>query len=353
MEHTIEQKWADLDRELLPYTGHPNAAGAKAIITEQERLTETQHVDVLDVLVVGAGPAGLSAAIYGATEGLNTLLVDANHTPGGQAGMSSRIENVLGFPAGVTGHQYADAALEQARRVGAMTMFGVTVHYVKHDPKTDLKHVRLSNGTTVKTHTIVLATGVQFRTLNMPGADAEGIVYGDSGALKNVCKHRPAVIVGGANSAGQAAIDAASKLPHVTLLIRSTIAKGMSSYLIEQLQADPKVTILEGAEIATVEKDTKGHVESVTLKDGRSLPCGGLGLFIGSAPKTDWIDLERDEHGYIMVGGPNRGELETSIPGVYAAGDVRSDSVHRVIMAAADGAHAIALVHPYLAQMSR
>lgn len=359
----LHHRWADLDRALLPYAGKPRAQAARAIIDEQKGITRKLHhlnVDrggpegigkpggARDVVVVGAGPAGLSAAIYGGTEGLDTLMIDANDRPGGQARMSSRIENVLGFPAGVTGRQYAEMGLEQAQRTGADTRFNTRVDRIDVDQKTGMKRLLLSDGTTVDARSVVLAGGVDFRKARMPGADAKGVVYGDSKALRKAAGKRPAVIVGGANSAGQAAVDAAAHLPHVTVIVRSNIAKGMSEYLVQQLRNDPKVTILEGAEIAEINKDKSGNVLSVALKDGSVIDVGGVGFFIGSAPNTSWTGAETDERGYLKVGGEGKGYLETSLPGVFAAGDMRADTVHRVITAAGDGAQAISQVHGYI-----
>lgn len=366
---TLRRKWGDLDRELLPYAGNPRAREAVRIVHAQKQIIEAihhKHLDeggpegigmpggARDVVVVGAGPAGLAAAIYGGTEGLDTLLVDANTRPGGQAAMSSRIENVMGFPAGVTGRQMAETSLEQAKRVGAETVLGVQVQSLTHDDSTGLKRLALSNGQTITTRSVVVAGGVQFRTLDFPGADGKGVVYGDSAALKDIGERagKPAVLVGGANSAGQAAIDAASTLPHVTIIVRSNIRKGMSSYLVDQLEAAPNVTILEGAEIASAQKDADGNIVSVTLKDGRIIEAAALGLFIGSAPKAHWSGAELDERGYIKTGYAGN-PLQSSIPGVFAAGDIRSENkVHRVATAAGEGAMSISLVHQYIPQVT-
>lgn len=361
----LMRKWADMDRDLLPYAGHPGAAAAKEIIREQKALIKEVHHLALDrggregvglpggprdTVIVGAGPAGLSAAIYGATEGLDTLMLDANERPGGQAGMSSRIENVLGFPAGVTGRQYAQMGLEQAQRTGAETRFGVRVESLSHDPDTGLKRLVLSDGTTVEARTVILAGGVAFNRMNFPGSDAAQVVYGDSQALKDHARGGEVVIVGGANSAGQAAVDVASKSKHVTVLIRKgSIRDKMSAYLVEQLEADPKVSILENAEVASVETDGV-KMRSVTLKDGRVLPAKAIGLFLGANPAADWTGAERDEKGFLKVGGES-GHLETSIPGVFAAGDIRSGATRRVITAAADGAAAVAQIHGFLGKM--
>lgn len=364
----LQQRWASLDRALLPYAGRPRHPEARRIIHEQMRVTRAvHHLNIdrgdakgigqpggpRDVVVVGAGPAGLSAAIYGATEGLDTLLVDANAEPGGQAGMSSRIENVLGFPSGISGGEFAKMGYEQAQRVGAETKMGVRVEKLEFDPRTGMKKLELSNGDEITARAVVIAGGVKFRKLEFPGADCEDVVYGDSRQLKKRERGKGIVIVGGANSAGQAAVDAASKAKHVTILIRhGDISDQMSAYLVDQLKSDPKVSIVQG-EVASAQKDGEGRMRSVTLKDGSVIGCGALGLFIGSAPAAEWAQARRDDHGFLVTGRDGGDLLETSIPGVYAAGDVRAGSIHRVITAAADGAAAVSQTHGYLARLAQ
>lgn len=358
----LHHRWAELDRDLLAFVGRPDDPGAERIIDEQQVITKLLHhhgtgmqspgtdPDVKDVVIVGSGPAGLSAAIYGATEGLDTLMVDANPGPGGQAGLSSRIENVMGFPAGVSGSQLAHTSLEQAQRVGADTQFGQRVTGMTADPVTGLKHLTFADGHTVDTKAVVIAGGVQFRKLAFEGSDNPGVVYGDSTALK--AKGGNLIVVGGANSAGQAAIDAASKADHVSILVRKgNIRDKMSTYLVDQLESDPKVSIVDNAEIGKLNTDADGKIVSATLKDGRELPANGVGLFIGSAPAAAWAGVDLDDRKFIKADSET---LETSIPGVYAAGDVRSGppTRHRVIIAAADGAHAIAVAHGYLASLA-
>jgi thioredoxin reductase (NADPH) len=190
---------------------------------------------------------------------------------------------------------------------------------------------------------VIVAGGVEFKKARFEGEDAPNVVYGDSREIKRQAgPGEPVVMIGGANSAGQAAIDVASSGRPVSLLIRSNIRKGMSDYLIRQIESDPKITVLEGVEVETSEQ-AEGRVRSVTLKDGRRLPSEAIGVFIGSGPKTDWTGLATDEKGRLLVGGEGGAPLETSMSGVYAAGDIRSGAVARVVMASADGAHAIAL----------
>jgi thioredoxin reductase len=363
-EGSLRTRWAQLDAQLLKYVGEPNAPEARKIIEEQKAVTKLLHHarmeqrqekppgpgQARDVVIVGAGPAGLSAAIYGATEGLDTLVIDAHPEPGGQAAMSSRIENVLGFPAGITGRQLAAQSLEQAKRTGASVALGVRVQRMEYDSETGVKTLTLSNGTRVQARSVVIAGGVQARRLKFPGEDSLDCVYGDSTRLKERAKGEPVVIVGAANSAGQAALDLAESGLDVTVLVRSgSIRDKMSSYLVDQLDAHPRVTIRSG-EVAGAETDEKGNITSVTLKDGHSIKAGALGVFIGFAPDTVWAGtMERDERGFLKVGVRPEGEaLETSVPGVFAAGDVRSGSIHRVIIAGADGAEAIHETHGYL-----
>jgi thioredoxin reductase (NADPH) len=296
----------------------------------------------VDVLVIGAGPAGLQAAINGGTEGMDTLLIDPNTEPGGQAGLSSRIENLMGFPTGVTGEQLAKQAYEQAQRVGARTELGVAATGLEYDPDTGMKTVALSDGRKVKARAVVLAGGVQFRKIDFPGADSPDIVYGNSKNLKLRCGHGDAIIVGGANSAGQAAVDVAASARKVTLLVRHKVDARMSKYLIDQLRSDPKIEIVEDATLDHVTKGDDGRVTGIVLKDGREMPATAVGLFIGSAPSAKWADLDLDERGFVKVGGEGREYLESSVPGVFAAGDIRASSNHRVASAIGDGAQAIA-----------
>jgi thioredoxin reductase len=365
----LEGLWGDLDRELLAYAGKPDAPEARKIIRRQKAVVKVLHHrnrakreghEVRtrdaphDVVIVGSGPAGLSAAIYGGTEGLDTVLLDANDDPGGQARMSSRIENVLGFPAGVSGGQYAEMSLEQARRTGADTRFGTRVTGLSYDPKTKMKTLTVNRDgrqTTIRARSVVLAGGVQFRKLNFPGADSKGVVYGSSEELiRQTGADGHAVIVGGANSAGQAAIAAASQVGHVTVLIRGpSIEDKMSKYLVDQLRSAPNVTIRENEEVGAVVPNNDGKVSAIRYKNsGEEEPIEGLAVFVGSAPHTEWTGAEHDDKGYVKA---DPATLETSIPGVYAAGDVRANSVHRVITAAADGAMAISQVHGFLPQV--
>lgn len=360
---TLRRTWAELERELHAHVGAPNDPEAKRIIAEQMAITKLVHHHYLDrgragdvgvpgepydVVVVGAGPAGLSGAIYGAAEGLDTLLLDASTEPGGQVGMSSRVENVLGFPAGATGEQIARAGLAQAQRLGAAAQLGERVSDLSHDPRTGLKTLTLASGRTVSTRSVIIAGGLQPRKLDIPGGDSPSIVYGDSELIRAQANGGPAVIVGGGNSAGQAALDVAEHGSPVTMLLRSGgLGKNMSPYLQRTIEAHPNIRVRTGSEIRECNLDINGRIVSITLKDGSTIDCAAVGIFIGSGPETTWVgDVERDERGLIKVKGS--GSLETNVPGVFAAGDVRVGAVGRVVAAASDGAMAVGMSHGYL-----
>jgi thioredoxin reductase len=359
----LQDEWIKLDRALQAYAGQPEHPEARRIIDEQKEIVHTIHHlnvgaterglgAVRDVVIVGAGPAGMSAAIYGGTEGLNTLLIDSNVTAGGQIALSSRVVNTIGFPAGVTGRQFAENAIEQAQRVGAETRFATTVTSMDYDPETRIKRLHLSDNSYVDAHAVVIAGGVQFRSLDVPGGGTPDVVYGDAEKLKERCRGRRAVIVGGANSAAQAALHLAEDVP-VSIVIRSHLRERMSAYLADQIEAHDNIDVLEGATVAEVHVGPDGRMDSVKLSDGRVIPCGAAGMFIGSSPNASWAQVPVDDDGYVIVGEGTAGHLETNVPGVFAAGDIRAGSTHRVIAAAADGAVAISQVHGFLAQQKQ
>lgn len=361
----LKTRWAELDREMLPYAGQPDNPESVRIISEQLEVYKEMHALNLDegnkegvgmpggprdVVVVGAGPAGLQAAINGGTEGLDTLMVDANPIPGGQIALSSRVENVLGFPAGISGQELAQDGLLQAQRVGAETKLGVGVTGLSYNPETGMKTLTFSDGSMEEARAVVIAGGVQFNTLSFPGADSKSVVYGDSNQIKALARGGEAAIVGGGNSAGQAALYVAPTADKVTMLVRGdSLTESMSPYLIDQLESDPHIAIRYNSEIAAAEKTPSGTLESISLRDGTVLPTDTVGVFVGSSPRTDWAGVERDERGFITTGGKGSSSpLETSIPGVYAAGDVRSGSQHRVVTAAGEGGLAVANAWQYV-----
>src|SRR5215210_8055988 len=332
-------------------------------------LSTTPTTDFYDAVVIGGGPAGLGAAVYGASEGLRTVLVERQAT-GGQAGQSSRIENYLGFPDGVSGGQLADRARRQAGKFGAELLLARDVVGLEiHGPK---RVVRLDDGRRIGAHAVVLATGVSYRSLGVPGCDeltGAGVYYGSALTEAAECADREVYVVGGANSAGQAAAFFARYARAVHLLVRGpSLEASMSQYLVEQLAAIPQVTV----HTCTVVAEAHGtdHLEQLTLADARSgeqrtVPASHLFVFIGGAPRTDWLDgtVVRDQRGFVPTGpglivdgerpagwAPDRDPwfLESSVPGVFVAGDVRSESLKRVASAVGEGAMAVTLVHRYL-----
>ena len=350
-------------------TGETLVAPTTTQVAAAVGLSTTPATDFYDLVVVGGGPAGLGAAVYGASEGLRTLLVERQAT-GGQAGQSSRIENYLGFPDGVSGAQLTDRARRQATRFGAEILTARDVTGLR--ARGPARVVQFADGTEVAAHAVVVATGVSYRDLAAPGAvdlTGSGVYYGSASTEAADCVDADVFVVGGANSAGQAAVFFSRVAKTVTLVVRAdSLERSMSYYLIEQLQAIDNVTVRLETEIE--ECHGAGHLEGLTLRhrpSGRSerVDTGHAFVFIGAEPRTDWLDgvLDRDPHGFVVT-GPDlvvdgqrpRGwpldrdpwPLESSIPGVFVAGDVRADSVKRVASAVGDGAMAVTLAHRYL-----
>ena len=332
-------------------------------------LSTTPATDFYDVVIVGGGPAGLGAAVYAASEGLRTVLVERRAT-GGQAGQSSRIENYLGFPDGVSGSQLTQRASRQALKFGAEVLR--TRDVVGLDVRASSRAVRFDDGGQVVAHSVLLATGIAYRKLDVPGAaglTGRGIFYGSTATEAPACAGDEVYIVGGANSAGQAAVYLARHARRVTLLVRATGLEGsMSHYLIHQISELPNIDVRLDAEVTAVEGDD--HLEALTIRDRstaseETVKAGYLFVFIGAAPRTEWLDgvVARDPRGFVYT-GPDllvdgrrpRGWhldrdpyfLETSVAGVFAAGDVRANSVKRVASAVGEGAMAIQLIHSFL-----
>lgn len=315
-----------------------------------------------DLVIVGGGPAGLAAAVYGASEGLKTVLVEREAT-GGQAGQSSRIENYLGFPTGLSGSDLARRATDQARRLGAelLTVQDAAKLHVEGAGRL----VELTNGTTLSTNSVIIASGVSYRHHPAEGFDAltgAGIYYGAALSEARSCQDQHVVIIGGANSAGQAAVYFSGYAGAVTMLIRGdSLAKSMSAYLIEQIADIPNIEVKTHT-VAT-RADGDEHLKTITI-DGpegeQVLDVDACFIFIGAAPRTDWLDgvVARDEKGFILAGTdaarngwPLKRDpylLETSVPGVFVAGDVRARSIKRVASAVGEGSMAVSLIHQYL-----
>ena len=334
-------------------------------------LTTSPGGSFYDLVIVGSGPAGLGAAVYAASEGLKTLVVESR-AAGGQAGQSSRIENYLGFPDGVSGDQLTDRARRQALRFGAELLTARTVTGLA--AKEAVREVTFDDGTVVHSHAVVLATGVSYRHLDAAGVDdlvGRGVYYGSAASQAAACAGQHVVVVGGANSAGQAAVFFSRHAARVSLVVRGdSLERSMSSYLIDQISAISTITVRLHTVVATCEGD--GRLQCVTFLDTRDgsrqvVDAGHLFVFIGAAPLTDWLpaDLLRDPAGFVLTGpdlllGGQRPPgweldrdpylLESSIPGVFAAGDVRAQSVKRVASAVGEGALAVTLVHRYLSE---
>ncbi|MEU3162706.1 FAD-dependent oxidoreductase [Streptosporangium sp. NPDC006930] len=336
-------------------------------LAEAVGLSTAPATDFYDLIVIGGGPGGLGAAVYGASEGLRTVMVE-QHASGGQAGQSSRIENYLGFPDGVSGAQLADRARRQALKFGAELLTARTVTSL--EVKGQARVVGFADGGSIAAHTVILATGVSYRRLNAPGLDdfiGSGCYYGAALTEAPECANREVYIVGAANSAGQGAVYLSGYASKVHLIVRGDgLERTMSHYLIEQISQIPNIEVHTETEVVGAEGE--GHMERITLKgpEGeRTVEAEWLFVFIGAQPFTDWLGdtVERDAKGFVLTGpdltadenrprnwplrrGPYH--LETNVPGVFAAGDVRADSIKRVASAVGEGAMAVALVHRYL-----
>jgi thioredoxin reductase (NADPH) len=335
-------------------------------------LATTPSKDFYDLIVIGGGPAGLGAAVYGASEGLRTVLVERTAT-GGQAGQSSRIENYLGFPDGVSGAQLTDRARRQAAKFGAEVL--TTRDVTGLEVNGSARSVRFADGSSIDAHTVILATGVSYRRLAAPGLDdmtGRGVYYGSALTEAAACSGQDIFIVGGANSAGQAAVYLARGAKSVTILVRgSSLERSMSYYLVEQIRNIPNISVRTCTEVTGCAGDD--HLECLTLRDTSTgeteqVNAQWLFLFIGAAPLTDWLDgvVERDPLGFVIAGPdlsvegqPPKGwaldrapyHLETSVPGVFVAGDARAESAKRVASAVGEGAMAVMLVHRYLEKL--
>jgi thioredoxin reductase (NADPH) len=323
-----------------------------------------------DLVIVGAGPAGLAAAVYGASEGLRTILIE-REAPGGQAGTSSRIENYLGFPQGISGAELARRAVTQARRFGVEVLAPQEVTGVRVDGP--YRIITLADGSSINCHALLIATGVSYRKLDISGIEqltGAGVYYGAAMVEAMACQGEEVYMVGGANSAGQAAVFFARYASKVVMLVRGdSLASSMSRYLIDQIAATPTIEVRSNTRLVEVHGETS--LQAVTLANSRTgetetAPAKSLFIFIGAEPRTDWLAgiVERDAHGFIMAGAdlaregrgarpldPVPSLLATSVPGIFVAGDVRSGSIKRVASSVGEGSIAVQLVHRYLATL--
>ena len=327
--------------------------------------------DFYDLVVIGGGPAGLGAAVYGASEGLRTVLVERTAT-GGQAGQSSRIDNYLGFPDGVSGAQLTDRARRQATKFGAELI--TTQEVVRLDACGSARKVTFADGASIDAHTVILATGVSYRQLAAQGCEeltGRGVFYGSALTEAANCAGRDVYIVGGANSAGQAAVYLAREARSVTLVVRGkSLEDSMSYYLTQQIAAIANITVRTCTEVVSARGTD--HLEELTLRDNVTgateiVPTKMLFVFIGAVPHTEWLDgvVTRDPKGFVLAGpdltveGQPQGwtldrppyHLETNVPGVFVAGDARAESAKRVASAVGEGAMAVMLVHRYLERL--
>jgi thioredoxin reductase (NADPH) len=364
---------AGADGRELPLVVTPDGTALTAPtdgeLAERVGLATAPARDFYDLVVIGGGPAGLGSAVYGASEGLRTVLLERTAT-GGQAGQSSRIENYLGFPDGVSGAQLTERARRQAVKFGAELL--TTRDVVALEVNGSARTVRFEDGSSIDAHTVILAMGVAYRQLAAPGLDRLigcGVYYGSALTEAANCAGVDVYVVGGANSAGQAAAYLARGAQSVTLLVRgSSLQDSMSYYLVEQLAQIERITVRTCTEV--VEAHGEEHLEKLTLRNNatgetETIEAGYLFVFVGAAPRTDWLDdvVIRDPRGFVVAGpdlsvdGANPPgwildrppfHLETSVPGVFAAGDVRAESAKRVASAVGEGAMAVMLVHRYL-----
>jgi thioredoxin reductase (NADPH) len=373
----------DEGRALLEQAGAAAATLPVIILFNGRVLENPSNIEVADALgirtspdsgrydlaVIGAGPAGLAAAVYGASEGLSTVVLEPEAI-GGQAGTSSRIRNYLGFPNGVSGEDLAVRAFTQAWNFGAQYVYGSPATGLRADGADRV--VSVAGGRRIRSRAVVVATGMSYRRLGIPSLEAltgAGVFYGAATSEAKAMKDREVFVVGGANSAGQAAVHLAGYAAQVTMLVRGpSLADSMSEYLVKQVASTPNIAVRHGVEV--VGGAGTGRLESLTLRDRGSgatqtVPAAAVFVLIGAEPRTQWLpdDVRRDRWGYVVTGAdlltgghppqgwtPQRAPmlLESSLPGVFAAGDVRHASVKRVASAVGEGSIAIRLVHDYL-----
>ena len=386
----VPYQWLDIELEeaktLVSYAEDCQAKLPLVLFTDGTRLIQPSNIQIAekiglqtraerpfyDLLIVGGGPSGLAAAVYGASEGLTTVMVE-REAPGGQAGSSSRIENYLGFPSGLSGGDLARRAVAQARRFGVEILSPQEVVKVRiEDP---YRVVTLSDGSEVSCHAMLIATGVAYRKLDVPGMErlsGAGVYYGAAMTEALACKGEAVYVIGGANSAGQAAMHFAKYADQVTMLVRGdSLTKSMSQYLIDQIASMPNITVRTQCSVVEVHGETS--LEKIVVADAQTgtqetLPATSLFIFIGAMPQTDWLDgiVERDRQGFILAGMELLRDrqrpkgwlldrdpflLEASVPGIFVAGDVRYGSVKRVASGVGEGSIAVQFIHRYLSKV--
>ncbi len=361
------------DASRLPVVFFPDGSSLAdpglAALAEKLGLRTRAEMAFYDLVIIGGGPAGLAAAVYGASEGLHTVMIEKS-APGGQAGMSSRIENYLGFPAGLSGGDLAKRGVDQARRFGVEILAPQEATGVRVEGPSRI--VKLADGSELGSKALLIATGLSYRKLEVPGAEqlqGRGVYYGAAMTEAASCKDEDVYIVGGANSAGQAAMFFAKYACRVVMLVRGeTLSTSMSQYLIDQIKQTPNIQVETRSRV--VEAHGNGHLEAISILCERSgqtdrVKAGALFVFIGAEPRTDWLAgvVERDPRGFVLTGNdllrdgkrPKGWTLdrdpylpETSVPGIFAVGDVRHGSVKRVASGVGEGSIAVQFIHQYL-----
>ena len=343
-----------------------------ADVAQKVGLRTRAQTDFYDLAIIGGGPAGLAAAVYGASEGLHTVMVE-REAPGGQAGMSSRIENYLGFPTGLSGGDLARRAVVQAQRFGVEILSPQEAVSVRTEGS--YRIIKLADGSEISCHALMVATGVQWRRLDAPGVDklqGAGVYYGGGATEALSCKGEIIYVVGGANSAGQAAMNFAKYADRVVILVRGEgLSATMSQYLIDQVQRTHNIQIWSHASVAEVHGETRLEEISVLCSDTdrvERVPASSIFIFIGALPRTDWLAglVERDDRGFVLTGPDliRDGQrpkgwsldrdpflLETNVPGIFAVGDVRHGSVKRVASGVGEGSVAVQFIHQYLSKV--
>src|SRR5579864_7273259 len=345
---------------------------APAEVAQKVGLRTRPETSFYELAIVGGGPAGLAAAVYGASEGLKTVIVE-REAPGGQAGMSSRIENYLGFPVGLSGGDLARRAVVQARRFGVEILAPQEAVAVRTEGS--YRILKLADSSEISCHALMISTGVQWRRLEAPGIDrlqGAGVYYGGGATEALSCKGEIVYVVGGANSAGQAAMNFAKYAERVVLLVRgASLSSTMSQYLIDQVQQTPNIQIWAHASVAEAHGDTHLEEISVLCSDTNKIervPASAMFIFIGALPRTDWLAdlIERDERGFLLTGPDliRDGQrpkgwaldrdpflLETNVPGLFAVGEVRHGSIKRVASGVGEGSVAVQFIHQYLSKV--
>jgi thioredoxin reductase (NADPH) len=364
------------EAETLPLILFPDgerlAEPAFPVVANKLGLHTKAQTNFYDLAIIGGGPAGLAAAVYGASEGLRTVIVE-REAPGGQAGLSSRIENYLGFPSGLSGGDLARRAVAQARRFDVEILSPQEAMSVRVDGP--YRHLKLSDGSEISCHALLLAMGVQWRSLDVPGIQrlqGAGVYYGGGASEAIACKGETVYVIGGANSAGQAAMHFSKFAQKVIMLVRGgSLASTMSHYLIEQIEKTPNIEVWTHTSVVEVHGETRLSeitIQRAVTAETEKLPATSLFIFIGAQPRTEWLDglVKRDERGFVLSGPDllqngkrpegwtldrDPGLLETNVPGIFVVGDVRHGSVKRVASGVGEGAVVVQFMHQYLAKV--